>query len=72
IKHYVDGCAIYISKSSSSKRVWGENTGTRSQLDERNREIRKAYDGGESVSSLSERFCLCEDSIRKILRMVKE
>lgn len=67
IRQFVDGCAIYIPKSPGRK-AWGENTGTREQLDKRNREIIAEHENGESISSLSKKFCLCEDSIRKILK----
>ena len=42
--------------------------GSRELLDRRNDEIRLAYSNGEDILSLSERYCLCEDSIRKILK----
>ncbi|MDD6985050.1 MAG: CD3324 family protein [Eubacteriales bacterium] len=68
IKRYIDeGCAIYIPKSQE-KCVWGGKSGSRELLDRRNDEIRLAYSNGEDILSLSERYCLCEDSIRKILK----
>lgn len=59
--------ALFIFQNRR-KCVWGGKSGSRELLDRRNDEIRLAYSNGEDILSLSERYCLCEDSIRKILK----
>ncbi|MBR5313360.1 MAG: hypothetical protein IKU40_10830 [Clostridia bacterium] len=69
IRLYIEGEAIYIPKETTEKRKsWGGKTGTRAEYDRRNRAIAEEYRGGRSVNDLAEKYCLCPDSIRKILR----
>lgn len=68
IREYIEGEAIYIPKASEKRQIWGGKTGTRIEYDKRNRAICEEYRGGRSVTELAEKYCLCTDSIRKILR----
>lgn len=72
IREYIEGEAIYIPKASEIRRTWGIRTGTRIEYDKRNRAICEEHRNGCSVSELSEKYCLCTDSIRKILRNSKQ
>ncbi len=75
IRKYTGSALIYVSKTSSSdekRGEWGAKTGTRRTLDDRNREIREKHRRGESVADLSQSYCLCEDSIRKIIKSARE
>ncbi len=75
IRKYTGSALIYVSKASScgeKRGEWGAKTGTRQTLDDRNREIREKHRRGESVAELSQSYCLCEDSIRKILKSARE
>jgi len=67
IRRYVEGEAIYIPRSAGRVK-WGGHTGTREELDKSNCEIQREYDAGKTVNELSKEYCLCSDSIRKILR----
>ncbi len=67
IRRYVEGEAIYIPKAERRTK-WGENSGTRNEYNDRNRRIADERRQGKTVAELSERYCLSEDSIRKILR----
>ena len=67
IRKYIEGEAIYIPRSAG-RAAWGGSTGTRAELDQRNRQIRAEYDSGVSIPELSDKYCLSTDSIRKILR----
>ena len=73
IRLYIEGEAIYIPKKTSEKRKsWGGKTGTRAEYDRRNRLIAEEYRSGQSVNDLAGKYCLCPDSIRKILRNCME
>jgi len=67
IRKYIEGEAIYIPRAVG-RAAWGGSTGTRAELDQRNRAIRAEYESGVPVPELCEKYCLCPDSIRKILR----
>lgn len=72
IRQYIEGRAIYIPRSSEKREGWGKRSGTRAELDMRNREIADEYNSGVSVEELSLKYCLCPDSIRKILRGLRQ
>lgn len=68
LQEYIQGELLYIPKKVEQKRAgWGENNGTRIQLQLRNREIFNLYSSGVSVGELVEQYHLSEDSIRKII-----
>ena len=67
IQKYVQGEAVYIPSPDGIRRRWGEKTGNRVQLAERNREIRNRFRNGESIVCLAADHFLSEDSIRKII-----
>lgn len=64
VQKYAAGRTIYIP--SMGKVSWGESSGYRRYLWERNEEIRARFRQGETAETLAEVFCLSEDSIRKI------
>lgn len=70
IQRYVSGKAIYIP-SAETKR-WGESSGYRRFLRDRNRAIRSAFAAGEAIEALAGRFCLSVESIRRIVYSKKE
>ena len=71
IQRYVSGKLIYIP-SLEEKRNWGENSGYRRYLVERNREIRAAFKNGRDIDSLSEEYALSHDTIKRIVYSRKE
>ena len=68
IWQYVDGVTLYIPRKPENRRDWGSGTPYRRELEQRNREICREYETGESVSQLAERYHLSEKSIGRILR----
>ncbi len=70
IQSYVSGKLVYIP--AAEKRGWGETTGYRRQLAERNRDIRQAFSHGVSIEALAEVFNLSVESIRHIVYTRKE
>jgi len=67
LQRYVGGELIYIPKLSERRARWGEVSGTRKLLAERNREICRLHSGGMTVAELEAKFHLSTESIRKII-----
>jgi len=68
LQEYVQGDLIYIPKKDEDKVGWGENSGAKILLKDRNQKILEAYRNGKNTVELASSFFLSEDSIRKILR----
>ena len=68
IQQYAEGEVLYIPKKSQKRIKWGEKSGTRKCLAERDREICKDSIMGVSVSDLANKYYLSEKSIQRILR----
>ena len=68
IQEYVDGVYIYIPRKPGTRHIWGQETGYRSELKERNEQIRNDYTTGMRVPALSRKYHLSEKSIRRILQ----
>jgi len=67
LQNYAGGELIYIPKPNERRARWGEVSGTRKLLAERNKEICRLHSDGMTVSELVARFHLSGDSIRKII-----
>ena len=67
IQNYVDGEYLYIPRKNDNKKSWGEKSGIKNRLKERNIEIYEKYIKGLSISELSKEYFLSEKSIRKII-----
>lgn len=67
IQKYVDGEFIYIPRKDGKQKSWGENSGAKESLKERNKQIYSEYKAGASVSELSKTHYLSEQSIRRII-----
>ena len=67
IRRYYPGGALYIPRLGKRVR-WGESSGLRRELAERNARIRRDYRAGADVGSLARDYCLSPDSIRKIVK----
>ena len=70
IQRYVSGKAIYIP--SAGPRKWGETSGYRRYLRDRNRDIRREFAEGQPIDALADRYCLSVESIRRIVYSKKE
>lgn len=71
IQKYVSGKYVYIP-ASGKKRAWGETSGYKQYLSDRNRDIRAKFRAGVSVENLTEEYHLSFDTIRKIVYAKKE
>lgn len=67
IQKYVDAEFIYIPRKNGKQKAWGENSGTKESLKERNKQIFREYRSGASVSELTRTYYLSEQSIRRIV-----
>ena len=71
IQQYIDGENIYIPKKEGSRAGWGEKTGTKSELYQRNTLIYRDYLNGEATSVLASRYYLSDKTIQRIIRNMK-
>ena len=67
LQSYIQSGYIYVPSRKDSKKKWGELSGCRYEIDQRNRKIRKDYQQGKSVDELADIYYLSVHSIRKII-----
>lgn len=67
IQRYIQGGYLYIPANEEQHRCWGELSGYREKLAQRNREIMLEYGNGATVECLAEKYYLSEHTIRKII-----
>ena len=72
IKKYVQGEMIYIPKDDTNRKKWGERTGTRDYLEQRNAQICDKFSRGNTMDELSEEFFLSVYSIKRIVYSKKK
>lgn len=71
LQEYVDGEYLYIPLKNNSKKSWGEKSGIKKELRERNKEILNKYQRGIAIKELISEYYLTESSIRRIIRSEK-
>lgn len=67
VQKYFGGGLIYIPLPDNERCKWGSRTNTKTQLHNRNQEIRQKKDIGLSIQELMEEYHLSYDTIKKIL-----
>lgn len=67
LQSYIQGGYIYVPSRKDSKKKWGELSGCKYEIEQRNRKIRKDYRRGKSVDELADMYYLSVHSIRKII-----
>lgn len=72
IQQYADGVTLYIPRKAGNRRAWGNATGYRAELRQRNLRIRLEHQMGATVRDLALGYHLSEKSIRRILREEKK
>lgn len=65
------GELLYIPKKTEERVRWGENSGSRQEIANRNEEIFCSHSSGCSVNELQKRYHLSEESIRKIISKMR-
>lgn len=67
LQKYVQAGYIYIPAKDEQHKSWGELSGYRKKLYERNEIIMKKYQSGVSIEELAEEYYLSVYAIRKII-----
>lgn len=67
IQKYIQGEYIYIPILFDKKKKWGEISGSRTYIQNRNEKIRNKYKSGDTIIKLEKEFFLSIDSIKKII-----
>ena len=67
LQRYAEGCTVYIPKKSENRKEWGAATNTKSEISERNINIRGEFINGKSFRELSCKYFLSVETIRKII-----
>ncbi len=67
LQTYIQEGYLYIPTEKERQKRWGEVSGYRKELKERNRNISAAYRNGVSVWTLAEEYGLSVYAIRKII-----
>jgi Mor family transcriptional regulator len=67
LQKYMPGELVYIPKPSEQRASWGEVSGTRKMLADRNEEIYRFYSNGWTIADLEQKYHLSGESIRKII-----
>lgn len=67
LQGYIQGGYIYVPADQTQQKHWGEVSGYRQELQQRNRQIVEEYQKGASTDCLAEKYCLSVYAIRKII-----
>lgn len=67
IQKYIQGGYVYIPSEPQKRKKWGENSGNRAYILNRNKTIRNKYKDGNSIENLASEFFLSVESIKKIV-----
>lgn len=67
LQTYIQGGYLYIPVEEEQQKRWGEVSGYRQELKERNRQIKEGYRSGISIEALSEQYGLSFYAVRKII-----
>ena len=67
IQKYIDGQILYIPRRNENTLSWGEKSGTKEKLAERNRKIVNSFQNGDTISELSRIYYLSEKRIQGII-----
>ena len=67
LQNYVQGGYLYVPVEQEQQKRWGEVSGYRQELAQRNQQIKEEYQEGVSMECLSERYGLSFYTIRKII-----
>lgn len=67
VQRYLQGELLYIPVKGP-RRPWGERTGARKELAQRNQAIRDLYQEGRSLEELAATFHLSVETVQRIVR----
>ena len=58
---------VYVPSDQAQQKRWGEASGYRQELQQRNRQIVEEFQNGTSMEALAEKYFLSVSAIRKII-----
>ena len=67
LQGYIRGGYIYVPAVHEQRKCWGELSGYRKELHQRNSRIIEEYKNGISIEELAEKYYLSVYTIRKII-----
>ena len=67
LQNYVQSGYLYVPAREDQRKAWGEQSGCRRELAERNAGIVDAYRQGVSLEELGDKYFLSVHAIRKIV-----
>lgn len=67
LQKYVQGTYIYIPVGQKKQKRWGEASGYRKELEQRNKQMKLEYQNGAAMDQLAEKYCLSLYAVRKII-----
>lgn len=67
IQKYIQGGYLYIPSQGQTRKKWGESSGNRDYIRNRNEDICEKYKDGCKIKDLAGEFFLSIDSIKKIV-----
>ena len=67
LQNYIQGGYIYIPSKKDNKKKWGELSGYKLEIKQRNIKIKKDYQQGKSIDELADSYYLSIYSIKKII-----
>ena len=67
LQTYAQGVYLYVPVDQAQQKRWGEVSGYRQELLQRNQQIREEYGQGISMEDLSEKYSLSFYANRKII-----
>lgn len=67
LQSYVQGEYIYVPVEQEQQKRWGEVSGYRKELEQRNQKIKQEYQSGISINCLAEKYCLSLYAVRNML-----
>ena len=71
IQQHIDGVYLYIPRKGENKKSWGESSGIKQELNDRNRRIYNDFLAGNSIKTIAESYYLTEHTIRRIIKEIK-
>ncbi|MGH4122885.1 MAG: CD3324 family protein [Clostridium sp.] len=67
IQKYIQGGYLYVPSQGQTRKKWGENSGNRDFIKNRNQDICVRHKKGYTIKVLAKEFFLSIDSIKKIV-----
>lgn len=67
LQNYVQGCYIYVPLKKGQCKNWGEVSGYREKIKQRNLKIRQDFATGISIEVLANTYFLSEHTIKTII-----